>query len=146
MTASFRCLQGHEWSSEFDKPSNPGEEPTCPICGTVSQTIPPHSATTRGEGIEPLEPGELPTIPGYWISERLGEGAMGVVYRAHQIELDRVVALKVIRAGEHAGSKELKRFQDEAQVVARLKHPNIVPIFEIGRCRGQPYFTLECVT
>jgi WD40 repeat protein/tetratricopeptide (TPR) repeat protein len=82
-------------------------------------------------------------VPGYEILGELGRGAMGVVYKARQLSLNRVVALKVVRKGELAGSEELLRFLAEAEVVARFQHPNIVQLFESGRHNGLPFFTLE---
>jgi serine/threonine-protein kinase len=70
---------------------------------------------------------------------------MGLVYRARHIALDRVVALKVVLAGEHASSEQRARFLTEAQAVARLVHPNIVQIYEIGQTAELPYFSLEYV-
>jgi WD40 repeat protein len=70
---------------------------------------------------------------------------MGVVYRARQVRLDRVVALKTIRHATGAGTEELSRFRREAEAVARLQHPNIVQIFDIGDLGGLPYFTMEFV-
>jgi tetratricopeptide (TPR) repeat protein len=68
---------------------------------------------------------------------------MGVVYRARHLALDRVVALKMIRAGAHADAEELRRFRREAEAVARLQHPGIVQIFEIGQHEGVPFLALE---
>jgi hypothetical protein len=68
---------------------------------------------------------------------------MGVVYRAWQRSLKRIVALKMIRAGALVESESLKRFRREAEALARLQHPNIVQVYEIGECEGKPYFTLE---
>ena len=86
-----------------------------------------------------------PEIPGYEISGELGRGAMGVVYRAREIRLNREVALKMILAGDHAGPDTLARFMAEAGTIARLKHPNIVQIYAIGDWEGRPYVELEYV-
>ncbi len=84
-------------------------------------------------------------IPGYEIDGELGRGGMGVVYRARQLGLNRAVALKMILAGAHAGAMELERFRIEAEAVARLQHPNIVQIYEVGETGGLPYFSLEFI-
>jgi serine/threonine-protein kinase len=68
---------------------------------------------------------------------------MGIVYKAKQLALGRIVALKVVLHGEHAGSEAVARFRKEAQAVARLQHANIVSIYEIGATNGVPYFSLE---
>ncbi len=87
----------------------------------------------------------LPVVPGYEVQGVLGRGGMGVVFKARQVGLDRLVALKMIRAGEQADRAEVARFQAEAQAVARLRHPNIVAIHEVGQAGGQPFFSLELV-
>jgi hypothetical protein len=84
-----------------------------------------------------------PAIPGYEVLGVLGHGGMGVVYRARQIGANRVVALKMIRAFEHASPTEQMRFQIETEAVARLQHPHIVQLYEVGEVRGQPFFSLE---
>jgi serine/threonine-protein kinase len=77
------------------------------------------------------------------ILEKLGEGGMGVVFRARQTALNRFVAVKMIHAGASTDSKQLARFHTEVQAVARLSHPNIVQIYEIGEWDGLPYFIME---
>jgi WD40 repeat protein len=86
-----------------------------------------------------------PSIPGYEILEELGQGGMGVVYKALQAGLNRPVALKVIRAGTFADSKERTRFHAEAEAVARLQHPHIVQIHQVGDYQGLPFFSMELV-
>jgi tRNA A-37 threonylcarbamoyl transferase component Bud32 len=96
------------------------------------------------EGARPVAaPAKYPAIPGYEVLGELGRGGMGVVYQARQAKLNRLVALKMILAAEHAGADELARFRTEAEAIARLQHPNIVQIFEIGEHQGKPYFSLE---
>jgi predicted Ser/Thr protein kinase len=87
----------------------------------------------------------LRAVPGYEVLSELGRGAAGVVYRARQVALNRVVALKMVLAGSHAGPDERARFRAEAQAVAQLKHPNIVAVHDIGECDGLPFFSLEFV-
>jgi WD40 repeat protein/serine/threonine protein kinase len=86
-----------------------------------------------------------PNIAGYEVVRELGRGGMGVVYQARQIALNRMVALKMILAGAHAGAKHVARFRQEAEAIASLHHPNIVQIFDIGEADGIPYCALEYV-
>jgi tetratricopeptide (TPR) repeat protein/tRNA A-37 threonylcarbamoyl transferase component Bud32 len=93
--------------------------------------------------LTPGESREYPEVPGYEILGVCGHGGMGVVYRARQLKANRLVALKMIRAVEHASPTERLRFQIEAEAVARLQHPHVVQLYEVGEVRGQPYFSLE---
>jgi serine/threonine protein kinase len=90
-------------------------------------------------------PADLPTVPGYEILEELGRGGMGVVFKARQISMNRLVALKLIRDSTLAGPQERARFRIEADAAARMRHPNIVPIYDIGEHQGRPYFAMELV-
>jgi WD40 repeat protein len=82
-------------------------------------------------------------VPGYEVLGELGRGGMGVVYRARQVALGRTVALKMILAGAHAGADERARFRREAEAIARLSHPNIVAVHEVGEHDGRLFFSLE---
>lgn len=99
----------------------------------------PRPQFTKRHGIKP------PEVPGYEILGELGRGGMGVVYQARQVRLNRLVALKMILAGDHASRDALRRLVAEAETMARVKHPNIVQIHSIGDCGGWPYIELEFI-
>ncbi len=107
--------------------------PTQPL-GELTQPEPPRQPN-----------GPTVTVPGYDILKMLGRGGMGVVYQARQVKLNRLVALKMVLAGVHAGTEQLARFQREAEAVARLSHRNIVQIHEVGEHDGLPFFVMEFV-
>jgi eukaryotic-like serine/threonine-protein kinase len=101
-------------------------------------------------GFESRDPGDRPelrppVVSGYEIFEELGRGGMGVVYRARQVKLNRLAALKMILHGVHAGAQHLARFRTEARAAASLEHPNVVHIYEVGEHDGRPFLALEYV-
>jgi serine/threonine-protein kinase len=105
--------------------------------GTVDHAPPPGKASA-GSAVPR-------TVAGYEILGVLGRGGMGVVYKARQRGLKRLVALKMILSGDHASEHDLGRFRSEAEAVARLQHPGIVQIYEVGEDAGRPFFSLEFI-
>jgi serine/threonine-protein kinase len=107
----------------------------------LADNPPPDTGTTREAG----PAASTPEVPGFEIAGVLAQGGMGVVYRAWQVNAARFVALKMIRAGELATPQEVQRLRTEAEQVASLDHPNIVPLYEVGEHQGQPYFSMKLI-
>ncbi len=112
----------------------------------LDDIFPRHDSTQDHLGADrPWRGDDLPRIAGYAVEAVLGAGGMGVVYRARHETLNRTVAIKMMRSGDHPGAAERARFAREAEAVASLRHPNIVQVFDVGDCAGLPYFTMEFV-
>jgi hypothetical protein len=107
-------------------------------------TLLPGLATRPAAGATAPPTTGLPQVPGYEVEAVLGRGGMGVVYKARHLALKRTVALKML-AGGHPDPAGRARFRAEAEAVARLQHPNIVQIHEVGEVAGRPFFALEYV-
>jgi WD40 repeat protein/tRNA A-37 threonylcarbamoyl transferase component Bud32 len=169
MTRLLTCPKGHRWEIQGSDPEPEAlGAPVCPVCGAVGSegtlftgsdevqppTFDPLSSGPADDSLTLPPSGYVPpvaaafagAVPGYEILGELGRGGMGVVYKARQKKLQRMVALKMIISGVHAGPRELVRFQTEAQAVARLQHPNVVQIYEVGEAEGRPFLALEFVS
>jgi serine/threonine-protein kinase len=116
------------------------------IGGTVLATTEPQERSDRDGAPGPAADTVADKMFGpYELRQKLGQGGMGVVYLARQVPLNRMVALKMILAGHHAGAKLVDRFVREGKTVAMLRHRNVVQVYELGEHEGLPYYSMELV-
>ncbi|MGZ3335354.1 MAG: WD40 repeat domain-containing serine/threonine protein kinase [Isosphaeraceae bacterium] len=136
-----------EWEERFPR-LLPRMEQIVSLRSVFDSEMPTLSDSSAGTA-DPLASVQAPDgrlrIGNYQILQEIGRGGMGVVYKARQANLSRIVALKMILAGEHAGLRERARLRNEAQAAAQLMHPNVVQIFEIGEHEGLPFLAMEYV-
>lgn len=122
----------------------------CPHCGGVpapdgscwtcaARALLPEAPAAEGGGSLPI------TLGDYLLEEEVARGGMGIVYRAWQLSLDRVVAVKVMREGLFAGGQEVARFRQEASAAAALRHPGLVPVIESGESEGRVFYVMEWI-
>jgi len=127
--------------------TRPADEPTLPPSDVFDPdaTLPPPADPDATLAPSPAAavPADARAPAGYVIERELGRGGMGVVYLARDVALDRLCALKMILAGAHAASDDAARFRTEAQAIARLRHPGIVAVYEVGEHDGRPFMALE---
>jgi len=156
---TLRCAAGHEWEWDGVHPHS-ADTVTCPQCGKAANTLilpakpatPAQASDGPADGMETMPSDQpvhsestvpasagWPIIAGYEIVAELGRGGMGVVYKATQTSLRRTVAIKLFLTGS------LDRFRLEAEAIARLQHPHIVQVFEVGTSFRGPYFSQEFI-
>jgi tetratricopeptide (TPR) repeat protein len=137
------------WHEIHDQGTDLSPEELCADCPELLDSV--KREIEKLKRLDALRTGAIdfeaapPVVSGYEVLGVLGRGGMGVVYQARHVQLNRLVALKMLRAGRHAAWQEVQRFRTETEAVARVQHPNIVQIHDVGEAEGQPYFAMEFV-
>ncbi len=131
----FNCPHCHDAIQMVEE--SPSDELVCPTCGSSFRLEDDQTNSWSQE--------RLPRVGKFELLERIGRGTFGTVYRAKDTELDRLVAVKMPRSGSFATKEDEDRFVREGRSVAQLRHPGIVPVYEVGRSGGFPYLASEFV-
>jgi hypothetical protein len=167
MPVVLTCLQGHQWQTETaGSPPVPTQD-HCPVCGDIARTLPPSESSgvsspdsgtlTHAPAGAPAEaeldlaqvlrppqgPEEFGRLGNYRVLGVLGSGGMGVVFKAEDLQLRRLVALKAMLPGIAASPANRQRFLREAQAAAAIEHDHIVPIYQVGEDRGIPFLAMQ---
>ena len=143
-THQFTCPRSHSWEQVVSGPLPADLSELCPICTVASQTTlahaPPPESSTPAAKANPTQ-----VLPGFEVLEELNRGGMGVIYKARQLGLNRIVALKVLSPEHTRHPEALRRFQREVQAAALLSHPNIVTVYHTDLDGPLPYLAMEFV-